>query len=241
MKKVLLSLATIIALQVCYAQGDVKTLVNDANAVKRNVGSFHGVQVSSAITLHLMQGNEDAVAVSSSDASETDKIKTEVKNGVLKIWTESNSFWGSWKDRKIKAYVSIKRIDYLGASGASNIKISETLKAGDLNIEAKGASAIKGNIKAGNLKLDISGASTLTLAGTATDAKLDISGASSVKAYDLLIDNCYAEASGASNVGINVSTKLKAEASGASSIRYKGNASVQTDVSGASSIKKKED
>lgn len=100
MKKIFLSFIAIIALHICYAQSDVKTIVNDANAVKRSVGGFHGVQVSSAISLYISQGSEDAVAVSSNDADEIGKIKTEVKNGILKIWVESSSVWGGWKTKK---------------------------------------------------------------------------------------------------------------------------------------------
>lgn len=226
----------------CNAQPEVKTLVNDANAEKRMVTPFTGVDVSNAITLYISQGNEDAVAVSCTEASDTRKVKTEVKNGVLKIFLD-NGFWGgAWKDKKVKAYVSIKNPNFMSISGASSCKLNETINAENLKINISGASNIKGNLRVNNLKLNISGASSASLNGTSTQAFIDASGASSFKCYDLLIDDCTAEASGASSLNINVKTKLSASAGGASSIKYLGNPNVvKSDASGASSIKKKSD
>jgi len=49
--------------------------VYDANAEVRNVGSFSKIKVSSAITLYLSQGKEQAVAVSAGDKEYTPRIK----------------------------------------------------------------------------------------------------------------------------------------------------------------------
>ena len=59
--------------------------VNDPNAEKRNVSGYHAIEVGGGIDLYLSQG-EEAVAVSASETKYRDRIKTEVKNGVLKIW-----------------------------------------------------------------------------------------------------------------------------------------------------------
>jgi len=44
------------------------------------------IQVSHAINLYLTQSNEEAVAVSAKDTKYRERIRTEVKDGVLKIW-----------------------------------------------------------------------------------------------------------------------------------------------------------
>ena len=59
--------------------------VNDANAVKREVGHFHGISVSSAFDVYLTQGGEEAVAVSANDKKYTDNIIVEVKDGILYV------------------------------------------------------------------------------------------------------------------------------------------------------------
>ena len=238
MKKILLPFLTVLlSLSNCYSQPEIKTLVNDVNAEKRNVTAFKGVEVSNAISLYLSQGNEDAVAVSCSDASDNKKIKTEVKNGVLKISMDYGS-WG-WNNKKVKAYVSIKNIEILTISGASNCKINEGIITANLKLKVSGASSVKGNIKATNINIDASGASNINLLGSANEAIIEASGASSIKGFEFETSNCTVDASGASNINIGVTTKLKAEASGASTVKYKGSATiVESNATGASSIKK---
>jgi hypothetical protein len=55
--------------------------------------------------------------------------------------------------------------------------------------------------------------------------------------YDLVVDNCIAELSGASDVKITVNKSLSAKASGASLLYYKGNPEKkEISSSGASNI-----
>ena len=257
MKKIFLSLIVAAVAATSYAQ-NTKNVVYDADAEVRKVENFTGIDVSSAITVYLSQGNENALAISI-HGIDKDKVKTEVKNGVLKIYME-NSFWGSkWGDVRIKAYVTVKSIDKITASGASQIRITDKITAASLKIVASGASSIKGDIKADELRLDLSGASSTTNALTTTKLRIDVSGASTanvngntdnldihasgasnLKAYDLVVGSCSAEASGASSIRVNVTKEFtKVEASGASSIHYKGDATVKNfEATGASSIKK---
>ena len=215
-------------------------MVYDANAEVRKVENFTGVEVSSAISLYLSQGNENALAISV-DKEHMDKIKTEVKNGVLKIYVESG-LWNkwNWSNKKIKAYVTIKTIEKLSASGASSVTITDKLTAGNLKINVNGASNLKGDIQAQNIDLNISGAATATISGTTGGLTVDARGASNLKASELVASECSAQASGASSIRVNVTKEFsKVEASGASSIRYRGEATVKNfEASGASSIKK---
>lgn len=239
-----------------------KSIVYDPNAVERTVDDFTGIQVSGGISLYLSQGNANAVAVSTDEAKDVDKVKTEVKNGVLKIYIESGAWNGwNWKSKKIKAYVTAKSIQKIDASGASSIVITDKITTGELKLDLSGASSLKGDVSAstckfdingassykgaltvdGKLKISVSGASAVTLSGASRTASIELSGASSFKAYDFTIDNCSIEASGASVANIHVGTELSAEATGASSVRYAGSPNIKrADVSGASVIKKRD-
>lgn len=241
MKKLFFLLVSITCFSNLFAQGDVKNIVNDANAEVREVGDFTGVDVSSAIKLYLSQGNECAVAVSCEDKSYNNRIKTEVRNGVLKISLE-NGTWNSWswKDRTIRAYVTIKDITIIRSSGASQIRLNEAFKVGNLKLDINGASSFKGTINGNTVKIDASGASSINIEGNTNDLDVQASGASSVKAYDFVSNKCTVDCSGASSVGVNVKNELKAEASGASSVRYKGSPTNKLcESSGASSIKQR--
>ncbi|MBS1626382.1 MAG: DUF2807 domain-containing protein [Bacteroidetes bacterium] len=240
MKKLILLINITLLSTFLFAQ-NTKNVVYDANAQPRKVENFNSIEVSSAVLLYISQGKETAVAVSVDGNENIDKIKTVVKNGVLKIYVD-NGMWNkwSWGDKKIKAYVTVSDINKIEASGASRVIIADKIKASDLKLQLSGASSLKGQIEANTLSLNLSGASSTTLNGTTTTLNIDASGASSIKAYDLMANTCNAEASGASSIRVNVTKEFtKIQASGASSIRYKGDAVVKNfEANGASSIKK---
>ena len=238
----LLLVVLMVAMNGCKAQNE-KNIVYDENASVRKIKGFTSIKLSGAIDLYLSQGNEEAVAVSAASKEAEAQIKTVVKNGVLEIYPESNGIsWKSWGDTKMKAYVTFKSIDNLEASGACNIKVSQTIKGSDLSISMSGASDFAGAVSVSNLKIEASGASNYKISGAADNVKIDASGACGIKGYNLKAQTCKVEASGASSIRISVEKELRAEASGGSSITYKGNAIVkENDASGGSSIKRKTD
>src|SRR5829696_5852228 len=90
-------------------------VINDPNVEVRQIpGSFTGVSVSGGIDLFLSYGDE-AVALSATKPEYRDRIKTEIVNGVLKIWYDSKSGVNITftDERKLKAYVSYKTLKSL--------------------------------------------------------------------------------------------------------------------------------
>src|SRR5215204_7240321 len=107
MKKTLLFLSLFVGLVITsFSQ---KT-INDANAEKRTVGSFHGIDVATGIELTLTKGTAEEVAVSASETEFRNKIVTEVVNGILKIHyeTKSGAINKRNETKRLKAYVSYK-------------------------------------------------------------------------------------------------------------------------------------
>jgi len=213
--------------------------INDPNVEVRALKGFNSIKISNAIDLYLSQG-EEAVAVSADKAAWRDHIKTAVEGGVLKIWYENTGDGFKMGNRKLKAYVSVKTLVSLQASGASDVVVAGKLTGGDVKIEMNGASDFKGSVDFRSLDLKLNGASDANITGTVTNLKVDANGASDLKGYELETDNCTAEASGASDIKITVNKELSAKASGASGVYYKGSGVIR-DIksSGASSISKK--
>jgi hypothetical protein len=235
MKKMLVVIAACLVVISGWAQ---KTVINDPNAVLRAVKGYHGIEVSSAINLYLSQGEEETVAVSARDIKWRDRIRTEVVDGILKIWLDGKGW--SMGNNKLTAYVSFTTLDKLVAGGASDVYVDGVIIGDRLDLELSGASDFKGAIKVGELHLDQSGASDTHITGIVSGlAVIQSSGASDVKGYDLAVQHCNAHASGASDIRITVNKELNANATGASSIYYKGEAVVR-DVhsSGSSTVKK---
>jgi hypothetical protein len=256
MKKIIFLACLFIAF---VAQAQTKMgVIYDENVQVRKLPNFTSIRVSNAIELYISQSNKTEVAVSAKSEEYRNRIITEVNGGTLIIRMADNKWW-KWgnEDYRVKAYVSVKDLYAITASGATNIKIVNGLSSEKLKINLEGASDLKGDIKAGTLMADLSGASSLKgtvqanalsvkgsgacafeVSGSGDDLILDVSGASSVKMYDYLVKGASVDASGASSVKINVSGILKLHATGASSIDYKGAAAIKDmQSSGASSVR----
>ena len=161
--------------------------INDANAEKRNVSGYHAIEVSGGIDLYLSQG-EESVAVSASETKIRDRIKTEVKDGILKIWYEHNNNSNIHIDldlgnRKMKAYVSFKNLDKLEGSGGSDILVDGTIKVSTLALDVSGGSDFEGKVEATDLKVDAGGGSDVKISGTVSKLDIDASGGSDFKGY----------------------------------------------------------
>jgi len=215
--------------------------LNDKNAQLRKVESFHGVEVSGGIDLYLDQSDGTAVAVSASDAEDRDMIKTVVENGILKIYIKKPDSWlsVSWGNKQLKAYVSVKQLDILRASGGSDILINGNLSCQNLSVSLSGGSDCKGRVQAQELRIQASGGSDAMLEGQVNQLKVQASGGSDVKGYGLVCNIANLSASGGSDIQVTVQKELSADASGGSDIYYKGDpAKREVSTSGSSDIKR---
>ncbi|HUR11548.1 MAG TPA: head GIN domain-containing protein, partial [Flavitalea sp.] len=177
----------------------------DQNAEVRKVSSFHAIKVSNAIDVELTQSDEEALAVSASKDEYRARIRTEVDNGVLKIWYDDEGRWfRNSGNKKLKAYISFRSLDKLTAAGACDVNVTGFIRTSSLQLNFSGASDFRGAIQVNALDIELSGASDVRVSGSAATVKVDVSGASQLKAYDLSVDNCKAEASGASDIQITI-------------------------------------
>ena len=217
---------------------NAQNVVHDANAQVRNVASFNKIRVSSAISLYLSQGNQQGVAVSSEDQDVTNRIITEVKNGVLKIYVENGAWNGwNWGNKHLKAYVTFTTLEMLDASGACNVELTDPINVGNFKLILSGASNMKGAIKGDEFDFELNGASNGKLSIAATSFTLSESGASTFKG-DVSTSKASFDLSGASVTDVDgTAGDLSIDASGASN--FKGDdlqaVSCKVEATGASS------
>jgi hypothetical protein len=254
------SLVIILIFATCLLNAQKTAVIHDDHAQLRKVVNFTSIKVSSAIDLYLTQSGANEVAVSAKDIEARDRIVTEVIGGSLIIRMADQDGWWSWKkwsNVNAKAYVSVKELEAITGSGASNIHLVNKIQSPKLKIKLSGASDLKGDIDGGvvsisltgasdckgqivakSISIDGSGASNADLNGSADDLSVELSGASDAKLFNLNVKGAIVHVSGASSANVNVSQLLKAEASGASNINYKGDPSLrENSSSGASSIR----
>jgi len=207
-----------------------QTTINDPNAQKRSASGYHGVSVSGSIELFLTQGNEESVVVSADDTKWRDRIVTEVRNGILHIYPDSKNkiqFDWSMHPKRMRAYVSIKEIDYLSSSGSGSAHIEGNLKAEKLNIDISGSGKLEGKIVVKDLSVGLSGSADADLSGNAENSDLHISGSGNIKNYDFATAFCKTSISGSGNVRITVTQELSVHISGSGNVFIKGNSLIR--------------
>ncbi len=231
MKKIIFTGLAIFTLLAGYSQTD--------NVQTRKVSGFTGVEVSHGIDLYLSNGPE-SVSVSASTNELRDRIITEVVHGVLRIYLEDNFNEGSG-NAKMKAYVSLNNLKFLGASGGSDIFLKGLITADDLRVELSGGGNLKGNLNANRLNIGQSGGSGVELTGKVKDLNLESSGGGRLKGYGLVTDIARINSSGGSDAELTVNKQISVESSGGGSVSYKGTATVvSVNSSGGGSLTHKD-
>jgi hypothetical protein len=184
---------------------------------ERKTDSFTGVKVSSGIDVYLKQGNNEAVSVEA-DENLQDYILTEVRGGVLNVYSEYNI-----RDAERKrVYVTMKEVNSVKTTSAGDVYGESPINSDRLDLSASSAGNIKLEVKANKVDIDISSSGDITLTGETDFLRADLSSAGDLKAYDLRAREADISVSSAGDADINVSEKLTARASSAGDINYKG-------------------
>ena len=226
MKKVFVSVLLVTATMFALAQ---KT-INEPNAQKRSVSGYHGVSVSGNIELFLSQGAEESVVIAADDTKWRDKVITEVEDGILRIYMEheKNKIHLDLNSaKKIRAYVSVKDIDYLATSGSGKTHLESKIKADKLNVSISGSGNLEGPIDVNEFSVGISGSANTELSGTAEKSDFHISGSGNIKGYDFSTAYCTASISGSGDVKITVTKELSAHISGSGNVMIKGDGMIR--------------
>ena len=203
--------------------------INDANAEKRTVGSFHGIEVATGIQLTLTKGATEEVAVSASEIEFRDKIVTEVVNGVLKIHYETKTGAVNRKNenKKLKAYVSYTSLDLLHVTTGAEVNLDGVLEATTLELKANTGGLVKGEINIGTLNVDQNTGSRITFTGKVDKLEAEGDTGSKFQGENLTTNTCIVEMSTGAGIYISVEKELNVKANTGGYIKYKGNAGIR--------------
>jgi Putative auto-transporter adhesin, head GIN domain len=117
MKKIIFAVILLVACNKIFSQQ-----FSDSNAQVRVAKDFHSIKVSQAFDIYLTQGSKESVAVRARDKKYLSQIKTEVKDGQLRIWHDGGNIhdWNT-KKMKLKVYVSFIGLDKIDASQGCHV------------------------------------------------------------------------------------------------------------------------
>jgi citrate lyase gamma subunit len=184
---------------------------------ERKIDSFTGVKVSSGIDVYLKQGNNEAVSVEA-DENLHEYILTEVRNGVLNVYSEY-----SIRDAERKrVYVTMKEVNSVQTTSAGDVFGETPINSDRLELSASSAGDIKLEVKAKDIDIDISSSGDMTLTGETDRLRADLSSAGDLNAYELKSREADISVSSAGDADVYVTERITARASSAGDINYKG-------------------
>jgi uncharacterized protein YxeA len=222
MKSVRFLIAAIVVLNIsaCTNAQFRNTVHGNGNVVKkeRKTEDFTGVKVSTGIDVYLKQGNNMSVTVEA-DENLHEYIITEVRDGILNIYTDANI-----RDAERKrVYITMKDVNSVRTTSAGDVIGETPVKTDRLELSASSAGDIKLEVTANEIKINISSSGNMTLTGEADILKADLSSAGDLNAFNLKVREADISASSAGDADINVTEKITARASSAGDINYMGN------------------
>ncbi len=204
-------------------------VVTDTRAIS---DEFTRVSASEGLIVYVTQADDFAIEVEGDD-NIIDLIRTDIKNGKLRIHAEEN-IGNATKN----IYVSLPKITELHASSGSHLETKNAVKSNELTIDGSSGAILEVDVVAQELDIDASSGANLDVAGTADNANVDVSSGGNINAKDLETKTCTAEASSGGNVKIQVSKSLMADASSGGNISYSGDPNVEKKKSVSGSVHK---
>ena len=194
---------------------------------KRYISSFNGISSASGIIVEITQRNQESVSVSATNDEYTDKIKTVVENGILKIYFDNNN----WKDRKeknlkLKAFVTYKSINFVSVSSGSLLSATNTISNPKLNVSVTSGALFNADVKTDELILNQSSGAVSTITGSATVMNAEISSGTVSNSQGLITDILTLEGSSGAVLKITVNKNLSVKLSSGAQLKYKGEAAI---------------
>lgn len=179
---------------------------------------FTKIDVGQGIDVYITQGSNTKLVLEA-DENLHKLIKTEVKNGVLKIYSKRNI----WRAKAKKIYLTASTINAIDVSSGADVTTENTIKTDTFEIHTSSGADARIEVNADTVNSSASSGSDLRIKGTANYHTAKASSGSSIKAYGLESKNVTAKVSSGADIDVYASESLTAKASSGGDIDFRGN------------------
>ncbi|HMO34128.1 MAG TPA: head GIN domain-containing protein [Lacibacter sp.] len=212
------------------------------DAEMRNVQGFRSIQVGDGIELFLSQGSEEEVAVSASRDNYRQRLKTDVKDGVLRIYydRESLSDW-TGTAKKLRAYVSFRSLEKITATAGSQVHLEGVLRVKDLVIVLHSGAHFRGRLETGSLALEAASGAKAELSGSTGTFQAKAESGARVDAYGIASGKADIRVSSGARVQATIEEEMKLYASSGGAIHYKGKGRISSVETKMGSVVRREE
>ena len=204
----------------------------------RAVSGIEAVEFAFIGDMTLRQGEEESLTISGDD-NIVPLIKSEVNNGVLRIYAPGVNLAQSVNP--LRYDLQVKDLNSVSLTGVGNI-MAPALTAERLAATVSGAGTLRvDELAADVFEMNLSGLGDANIAGAVDRQEVNLSGAGNYFGDELRSDVADVTISGLGNASVWVTEKLDATISGAGSIEYTGDPQVTQQVSGVGSVEAAEE
>ncbi len=200
--------------------------------VSHELDAFDEVEISGVFQVELIKGGSSIEVITDENLHE--HISIEVEDGELSIDTE-NKFLEA---EKLLLRIHYKDLKEIEVSGAIEISADETINEKSFELEVSGACDGALDVNVDELIIEISGGGELELTGKADEVHIKISGAGEIEASELNAKRADIDITGAGDIEIAVSDRLKVHVAGAGDVKYVGDPEIEQSITGAGSVSK---
>ena len=204
----------------CMLDG-INSVTGNRNVVTetRNIqGQFSSVKVGQGIELFITQDSKTTLVVTADDNLQR-LIRTEVENGVLKIYSKRNIRRAKSK----RVYLSAPTISSIKATSGSDVVTENTLSATTLDVSTSSGADARITVNAETVNTSASSGSDLRIKGTTKNHNANASSGSSIKAFGLESRYATARVSSGADIDLHASESIEAKANSGGDIDFRGN------------------
>ena len=206
----------------------------------RSVAAFHALEVSGGVQVTLASGPTQRVEASADIPEFLGRIKTEVRDGVLKVSFEHklNESWSKDnRPRNLRVSIVAAPLTGIEASSGSRVEMKNAYAAGDIRLAASsGATITAPNFTAKSVQASVSSGAVASLSGKVQSLDVRASSGGEFKGRDVQATTCEASASSGGSIAVGAQDKLTADASSGGSVRYASSAQVTRHTSSGGSV-----
>jgi hypothetical protein len=189
---------------------------------ERTLSNFEALEVSNGIDVLVTQDAFEKVVVEV-DENLLKILKTEVNNGILKIFLEENILHA----KQLKVYVTLKKLKSIETGSGSSVKSENKITTDNLKMSSSSGSRLSMEVSCGQLSAETSSGSSIKITGTAQSFQANSSSGSRLNASGLMAENGKLSSSSGSHMDAQITKEIKAHASSGASISVLGNPPVR--------------
>lgn len=200
---------------------------------ERNITEpFTKIDVQEGISVYISMSSEEKITVET-DENLQDIIKTEIRNGRLKIYSKKKIS----KSKAKNVYVSILKITEIESNSGARVFSENTLTSNKMSVKSGSGSSIDLQVSTDSLFSNSSSGSSIKLKGKTLYHNANASSGSSIHAFELKAIEVEADSSSGSHIKVTATESLKGLANSGSHVKHKGNPKkIERDTSSGGNI-----